>query len=252
MDNHNIIVLNNLVFIFVRVFSIIYMVPIISSSVVSNKVKIILSVLLSILVCLMRPCVKITLISPHGLMVLIEQIVIGVSIGFTIKLIFLFILFAGEIISLQIGLYNVINVDYNLNLKNSVLTTIFNIFLLLLFLFHDGHLYVIIFIFKSFDLFPLYNITFNINFILIFIKMLYASCLNGLIFVLPIIIMLFSINIIIGMMFRVSTQVLTFFIEIPLLYFFTICFLFFSNSIFLYDLKFMLKKMMNVLYLLIY
>ncbi|CAL4042080.1 Flagellar biosynthetic protein FliR [Buchnera aphidicola (Takecallis arundicolens)] len=252
MDTHNIIVLNNLICIFIRVFSIIYMVPVIDNSVVSNKVKVFLSFLLSILVCLIRPFVKITLFSPHGLIILIEQIIIGVSIGLTIKLVFLFIILSGEIISLQIGLYNVIHVDYNLNFKSSVITTIFNIFLLLLFLFYDGHLYVIIFIFKSFDLFPLYNTNFDISFILIFIKMLYASFLNGLIFILPIIILLFSIKIIISMMFRLSTQILTVFIDVSLLYFVTICFLFFSNSIFLYGLKFMLKKMINLLYILIY
>ncbi|WP_343128244.1 flagellar biosynthetic protein FliR [Buchnera aphidicola (Takecallis taiwana)] len=247
---NNIIVLNHLIFIFFRVLSIIYTAPIVGSSVVSRKLKFFLSCLLSILIFFIIPCAKIKLLSCHGLVTLIEQIIIGMSIGFSIKLIVFFIIVSGEIVSLQIGLYNIINTDDTVYLESTIITQIFNIFLLLLCLYYDGHLYIIIFIVKSFYLFPLYSTVFDMKFVLIFIKLLHASFLNGLIFVLPIIILFFLFYILIGVFFRLSTNISTVFVNLSLLYFIIIFFLFFSSSIFFYNLTFILKKIIHLLYIL--
>lgn len=237
---------NNLTFITIRIFLIMYMIPVIGNFLIRFWLKIFFSLLISTLIMPFIPCTHTTLLSYNGIFLVLEQAVIGLCFGIIIQLIFFFITCAGETICIQIGLYNTNDFFCNVFSHISIITKILNIFLLLLFLSYNGHLWILHFIVHSFYIFPLCSKMFNIRIFTVIIKMLHFSFVNGLILILPILLLLFLINILIGTMFRLSPYISNLLTRLSLFYFLTIFFLFFSNTIFFYVLICLLKKMINL------
>ncbi|QCI25863.1 flagellar biosynthetic protein FliR [Buchnera aphidicola] len=248
MDNNYLfLICSKFIFIFVRVLLIIYMVPMITDVLVDYWLKFFLSVLLSILVFSITPCAENTLFSHDSVIFLLKQVCIGWFLGIIIQSIFLFITYAGEILCVQIGLYNTNDCFSNSFSNVSIITKIFNCFLLLLFLSYDGHLWILYFIIKSFNIFPLFSNTFNVNMFLVVFKILHISFVNGITLIFPIIILLFLINILVGIMFRLSPYISRYLTGLSLFYFATIFFLFFFNTIFFSVLIFLLKKILHLM-----
>lgn len=239
------ILLNNFFFIIFRIFSILHFSPFFGDKIFNKKIRFIFSFLLSIFIILNIPYIKINILSYIGLIILIEQIIIGIIIGFFLKLIFFFVIISGEILSFQVGLSFLNDFDSNLNFNASIFSKIFNIFLLLIFLFFNGHLWIIFFILKSFYLFPINHINFN-NILISFIKIINSSFLSGIILIFPIMILLFLLNILTGILFQSSSNMFFLFNNFSLFFFISLLFLFFSNSIFFYSLNILLNYLINI------
>ncbi|QCI24189.1 flagellar biosynthetic protein FliR [Buchnera aphidicola (Muscaphis stroyani)] len=189
-----------------RILSFLSTAPIFSDKLISKKNKIMLSIFISILIAPMIPEIHVTLLSSVGLLILIHQILIGTALGFITRLLFAAANMAGEIISMQIGLsfsnfYNSSN-----HIGNTTISRLLNIFLLFFFLTINAHLYLISVLVDSF-----YKIPIDIHFLhsnIFFILSKFSSFIfiNGVMFVLPIIIFLLSISIIMSFLNRLSPQ----------------------------------------------
>ncbi|MBI5438564.1 MAG: flagellar biosynthetic protein FliR [Nitrosomonadales bacterium] len=94
-----------LVFPLTRILSMIASSPILGNKQIPARVKLGLSVLITIVV---TPAIgempPVAIGSPQGLLIMVQQVIIGVAMGFTMRLIFTAIEMAGELAGLQMGL----------------------------------------------------------------------------------------------------------------------------------------------------
>lgn len=86
---------------------------------------------------------------------LVQQVGIGMAIGFTVRLVFTAVELAGELVGLQMGLNFASFFDPMANSQVSAVSRFFGNIGVLLFIAINGHLTVLMAIVKSFDAFPI-------------------------------------------------------------------------------------------------
>ena len=87
-----------------RILALISTAPILSERAIPKRVKIGLAILITIIVAPTLPPVNVPIFSAPALWVGLQQILIGVAIGFTMQFAFAAVRMAGELIGLQMGL----------------------------------------------------------------------------------------------------------------------------------------------------
>jgi flagellar biosynthetic protein FliR len=145
-----------LVFPLVRILAMISSSPVLGNKQVPARVKIGLSVLLAIIIAPTIPSIpQVALGSPQGLLIIIQQIIIGVAMGFTMRLIFTAVEMAGEFAGLQMGLgfasfYDPVNASFT-----PVIAQWLGVIATLAFLALNGHLLLISALAESFQTLPI-------------------------------------------------------------------------------------------------
>lgn len=145
-----------LIFPLVRILAMISTSPVLGNQQVPKRVKIGLSVLLALVVAPTIPDMpSIQVGSPQGLLIIIQQIIIGAAMGFTMRLIFTTIEMAGELAGLQMGLgfasfYDPVNSAYS-----PIVARWLGMLAILAFLAADWHLYMLSALAQSFVTLPI-------------------------------------------------------------------------------------------------
>lgn len=190
--------------------------PVFSEKFAVKKVKIGLAMLVAFLIGQNLPDSHIVLVSPEGLWTTIKQIIIGASIGLTVKFIFAAMRNAGEIIGLQMGLSFAAFFDPSGNQTMPVLATIMNVLFTLLFLAFNGHLYLINVLADSFALLPVSAAPVSNSgfYLLLQTAGVIFSC--GLRVGMPMITLLLALNLTLGLLNRLTPQLSIFVIGFPI------------------------------------
>lgn len=136
----------------------------------------------------------------------LQQVGVGLAIGFAVRLVFAAVELAGEVIGLQMGLNFASFFDPASNAQVSAVARFFGNIAMLLFVVVNGHLMVLMAVVKSFDAFPV-----NGQFLQAVAQMrlhelgasLFAS---GLWIALPMIALLLFVNLTLGIISRVAPQ----------------------------------------------
>ena len=144
------------IFPFTRILALIASAPILGNKQVPVQVKIGLALLLTVIIAPtldIQPNVDIA--SALGMVVLIEQILAGLAIGFTMLMIFSAVEMCGEIAGMQMGLgfasfYDPLNSSYS-----PVVSQFLSTIITLAFLGMNGHLYMLEALADSFRTFPI-------------------------------------------------------------------------------------------------
>lgn len=148
--------LATLIFPLTRILAVIASSPVLGNKQVPARVKIGLSVLLTLIVAPTIGAVpQVAVGSPQGLLILIQQIIIGVAMGFTIRLIFTAVEMAGDLASLQMGLgfatfYDPVNAS-----QTPVIAQWMGMIAALAFLSLNGHLHLLSALAESFHTLPI-------------------------------------------------------------------------------------------------
>ncbi len=122
----------------------------------------------------------------------VQQILIGIALGFTMQFAFAAVRTAGEIIGLQMGLSFATFVDPASHLNMPVLARIMDMLALLLFLTFNGHLWLISLLVDTFHTLPIGGEPLNSNAFLALTKAGSLIFLNGLMLALPLITLLLT------------------------------------------------------------
>jgi flagellar biosynthetic protein FliR len=144
------------IFPFTRILALIATAPVLGNQQVPAQVKIGLALLLTVIIApTLGTQPNVDVASALGLIVLLEQILAGVAIGFTMLLIFSAMEMCGELAGLQMGLgfasfYDPLNASYT-----PVASQFLNTIATLAFLSMDGHLYMLEALADSFHTFPI-------------------------------------------------------------------------------------------------
>ncbi len=198
-----------------RILALIMTAPLLSEKSVSKRVKIGLGMMITWLLVPSLPDVHTTLFSFSGLWLLIQQILIGIAIGFTMQLAFVAVRMAGEVIGLQMGLSFATFFDPGSRLNMPVLARLLDMLAMLLFLAFDGHLWMISMLSDSFHLLPINGDPLNGNAFLALTKAAGLIFLNGLRLALPVITLLLTINLVLGLLNRMAPQLSIFAVGFP-------------------------------------
>ena len=205
---------------FIRAMAMFQAMPVMGTRAVPMRVRIGLSVFLAIasqgtLPPLAPEIAAMSLSAPPMLLLIAQQVVIGLSLGFAVRVVFAAVEFAGEIIGLQMGL-NFAGFFDPLSASTATATSrFFGTMVAWLFVVMNGHLLVIGALAHSFTAFPVGPEPFA------FLREMQPQkwgaeiFATGLWIALPLVTMLLFINLVLGTISRVAPQINIFAIGFP-------------------------------------
>ncbi|XTZ39920.1 flagellar biosynthetic protein FliR [Salmonella enterica] len=199
-----------------RVLALIMTAPVLSESRIPRRVKLGLGLIITVVIApTLPPVPNVAIFSAEALWLGAQQILIGVAIGFTMQFAFAAIRHAGEVIGLQMGLSFATFIDPTSHLNMPVLARILDMLAMLLFLTFNGHLWLISMLVDTFHTLPIGGDPVNSNAYLALTRAAGMIFLNGLMLALPIITLLLTINLSLGLLNRMAPQLSVFVIGFP-------------------------------------
>ena len=213
---------------FLRIGGVLLTAPIIGTRVVPGRVRLVLCLAVSVAIVPVLPIVEIA--QPFGFMTMligIQQLFIGMLIGLVLRLTFLVVEIAGQVIAQQMGLGFASLVDPQTGLQVPVLSQFYITLATLMFLALDGHLVMIEILAESFAVVPVGMLGINglaLEMVLEWTPALFAGAVAV---ALPVIIALLIVNISFGVVTRSAPQLNIFAIGFPVIMLFgvLVCYL---------------------------
>lgn len=199
-----------------RVLALISTAPILSERAIPKRIKLGLGLLITVVIAPSLPTHNVPIFSFDALWIAMQQILIGIALGFTMQFAFAAVRTAGEIIGLQMGLSFATFVDPGSHLNMPVLARIIDMLAMLLFLTFNGHLWLISLLVDTFHTLPIGGNPVNSNAFLALTRAGGLIFLNGLMLALPVITMLLTLNLALGLLNRMAPQLSVFVIGFPL------------------------------------
>jgi flagellar biosynthesis protein FliR len=205
---------------FLRALALFQALPVLGSRTVPVRVRIGLAAFIAIasqgsLPPLAPEVASLSLSAPPMLLLIAQQVVIGLSLGFAVRIVFAAVEFAGEIIGLQMGL-NFAGFFDPLSASTATATSrFFGTMVAWLFIVMNGHLLVIGALVHSFSVFPVGPEPFA------FVREMQPHkwgaeiFSTGLWIALPLVTMLLFVNLVLGTISRVAPQINIFAIGFP-------------------------------------
>lgn len=201
---------------FLRVLAVFTVAPVFSSRAFPVRAKIALAFFVAVAMQASLPDMPVIGFNdPRAMGVVVQQVGVGLSIGFAIRVVFSAVELAGEVVGFQMGLNFAAFFDPTINAQSSAVARFFGQMTSLLFLAMNGHLMVLLAINRSFQSFPL-----DQNFLETLAQMklhrlgvdLFASALW---IALPMVGMLMFVNLALGIISRVAPQMNIFAVGFP-------------------------------------
>ncbi len=141
---------------FLRIGAFLIVMPVIGASFVPTRVRILLAIVLTMVIAPVTPSPpSLDVLSAAGLVTVIQEIAIGIVMGFLVQLVFDAIALGGQVISLGMGLGFAVFIDKTNGVNTPVLGQLFLMLGMLVFLAIDGHLTLIQLLAQSFQTLPI-------------------------------------------------------------------------------------------------
>lgn len=202
---------------FVRMLALISTAPVFSESAVPRSAKVGLAVLLAIAIApTLGPLPAVPLVSAAGFWILIQQILIGAAMGFSMRMVFAVVQAAGEYSGLQMGLSFASFFDPTSGGNTMVLARLLNVMAVLIFLAVDGHLMLIMTLAESFRTLPIADAPLAAGGWFLLVSAGGQIISGGLMLALPLIAALLTLNLAMGILNRVSPQFSIFAVGFPI------------------------------------
>jgi flagellar biosynthetic protein FliR len=139
-----------------RIIGVISVAPLFGNVSVPARVKICLGILLALIVAPTVPAIPATEpMSLPGLLILAQQLVIGLAMGFAMRIVFAGVEMAGEITGMTMGLGFASFFDPQTRARTSAISQFLALLVLMVYLATDLHLIVLTTLVKSFELLPI-------------------------------------------------------------------------------------------------
>ncbi|KPF66062.1 flagellar biosynthetic protein FliR [beta proteobacterium AAP99] len=200
---------------FIRVLALFSVAPFLGNRAVPTRVRIALAALIALLLAPDVPASARTLdlVPMFGLAV--QQVLIGLTIGFTVRLVFAAIELAGELIGLQMGLGFASFFDPTQGGQSNAVNRMMGVLTMLLFLAMNGHYLLLAAITKSFELFPVGSNPLGVLSAVPMMQLGAQMFEIALTIALPFIVLIGFMNLALGVMSRVAPQFQVFSLAFP-------------------------------------
>lgn len=217
-----------------RIGALFMAMPVIGTKIVSPRVRIVLAISLTIMVAPLLPAPGIDMtLSLSLLMVVIQQVIIGLAMGFILQVIFHLFILSGQFIAMKMGLGFASMNDPANGVVVTVVSQYYLILTTLLFLSVNGHLLVIDILVDSFSVLPVSANGLETG------SYYEIAALGGwmfnraLIIALPVLTSLLVVNIAFGVMSRAAPQMNVFAVGFPITLVFGLLLMWYSLDSFL-------------------
>ena len=202
---------------FLRVLALFASLPVLGQRTVPMRIRVALAFLIAFCAQATLPAMPlIPLDSPAAVLAVVQQMLIGVSLGFAVRIVFSAVEFAGELIGLQMGLNFAGFFNPMTGGEATATSRFFGISVSWLFIVTGGHLLLIAAVVQSFQAFPVGPEPFA------FLRTVQPQTWGSEIFrlglwiALPLIGMLLFVNLVLGVISRVAQQMNIFAIGFPI------------------------------------
>ncbi len=139
-----------------RVGGMVMAAPVFGARSVPMRAKLIITLALTFIIApLLPPVPVIDVFSPLSFLIIVQQILIGVVMGFAVQLAFSAVITGGQVIAMQMGLGFSLMVDPQNGAQAPVLSQFYVLFAILIYLVLNGHLVLIQVLLDSFTLIPI-------------------------------------------------------------------------------------------------
>lgn len=202
---------------FVRILALISAAPFFGESSVPIRLKVAYAALITIVIA---PTIGTLPELPTGsytsLLIVVHQVLIGIAMGLVVRIAFAAVQTAGEFIGLQMGLSFASFFDPATGANTAVLSRIMNVVAMLLFLALDGHLILISNLVNTFYMLPITATpSLNPNGWGILFEWSAQVMIAGMLLALPLIIILLTISLSMGILNRTAQQLSVFAVGFP-------------------------------------
>lgn len=202
---------------FVRILALISAAPVFGESSVPIRLKVAYAALITVVIApALGPMPELPTSSYTSFLIVIHQVLIGIAMGLVIRIAFAAVQTAGEFIGLQMGLSFASFFDPATGANTAVLSRIMNVIAMLLFLALDGHLILISHLVSTFDMLPITaSPSLNPNGWGILFEWSAQVMVAGMLLALPLIIILLTISLSMGILNRTAQQLSVFAVGFP-------------------------------------
>ena len=202
---------------FVRVLALVATDPIFGSRTIPGQVKIGFSILLTLAIApALSSMPAVSPFSAYGLLIVVQQVVIGMAMGLVMRVVFTAIEMAGHLAGLQMGLGFAMFFDPQHGAQVPVVSQFASLFGILSFFAMDGHLVVISTLVESFRLLPVQITPLAADGFKLLFLWGQQIFITGLMLSLPVVAALLITNLAIGVMTRAAPQFNVFAVGFPL------------------------------------
>lgn len=200
-----------------RILALIATAPILGNPSVPIRTKLGLAILITLLVApTLDELPQVDPASEIGLLIIVQQVIIGTAIGFTMRIVFVAIEMAGEIIGLQMGLGFATIIDPQNSGQIPLIGRFLGLIASLAFLAINGHLIMIALISQSFNTLPISTTGVTAPIFGALADWGKAIFLSGLQLSLPVLTALLITNLTLGILSRAAPQLNIFAVGFPL------------------------------------
>jgi len=189
----------------VRLAALFVAAPVLSASAISVPIRVALVMGISIVLMNVVPVPQVDLLGVNGVLLILSEALIGITIGIIFQLAFSAIAVAGEQMALSMGLGFASMVDPQSGTQSPVVTQFLSIMLTLIFLVIGGHHVALQHLAASYKTMPIGS-PFDMALPLGVVRAAALIFSAALIISIPVLITLLLVNLIIGFMTRVSPQ----------------------------------------------
>ncbi|WP_348944101.1 flagellar biosynthetic protein FliR [Chitinibacter sp. FCG-7] len=202
---------------FLRIMGLLLADPFFSSRRVSVRIRVSFAIALTlVIVPVLPPMPTVPVVSPEGMLIAVRELILGLAMGFIMRLIFTAVEMAGHLAGLQMGLGFASFYDPQNSANTLAVAQLMSLFMILLFLAFNGHLMMLRILLESMIQLPVGQVQLNARgFELV---ALYGGVIfrSGVMLSLPVLAALLITNLSIGVMTRAAPQLNVFAIGFPL------------------------------------
>lgn len=203
---------------FVRISAMMLAAPVFGARMVSVRIRIIMAVTISVLTApLLPPMPPVDPISLAAAGIMFHQILLGLSMGFIIQMVFQSLVIAGEAIANTMGLGFARMVDPANGVQVPVISQFFVVMATLIFVIMNGHLMLIQLVINSFEIVPVSYTGLSLPGIKAVVNWAGQMFVGGLMIALPAVTALLVVNVAMGVITRAAPQLNIFAVGFPLM-----------------------------------
>ena len=139
---------------FARISTMFMVMPILGSKIVTPRIRLVLAFLTTLLVVPLLPEIPaVPALSWNALFIVIQELAIGLCVGFTFQIVFQVFVLAGQIMAMKMGLGFASMNDPTNGVQTTALSQFFLMLVTLIFVSADGHLVLLALLVESFQTF---------------------------------------------------------------------------------------------------
>lgn len=234
---------------FFRITALFMSMPVVGTRLVTARVRVVLGITVTLLVVPLLPSMpSIPPLSLASLVIIIQQIIIGITIGFFLQVMFHLFVLAGQFMAMKMGLGFASMNDPANGVTVTVVSQYYLILITLLFLSVNGHLAVFQMVIESFSTFPVSDRGLSAD---VFLQIASSGTWmfsRALLVAMPVLTSLLVVNLAFGVMSRAAPQMNVFAVGFPITLLFGLILIWYSMPSFLPNYHLFMEEGFNVLY----